>query len=142
MVAGLHVTSKVSGWGVSRLAQLSIALEMEAVPVPPVTVATWDPTVVQPDDVTVIDVVPGLFALLVSGGANDTVPVRVVQVTLPVATTTLGALEVGVVLELQAAVTAITTPSGNRIAMEDLSGMNPPPVTDPWRTLAVVRRRR
>ena len=62
MVAGLHVTSKVSGWGVSRLAQLSIALEMEAVPVPPVTVATWDPTAVQPDDVTVIDVVPGLFA--------------------------------------------------------------------------------
>jgi hypothetical protein len=94
-------------------------------------VATSDPAAVQPDDVTVIDVVPGLVPLSVSGGENDTVPVRVVQVTLPVATTTLGALAVGVVLELHPAVIATTTPSGNRTAIEDLPGMTPPPLTDP-----------
>lgn len=131
MVAGLQVMSKVSGWGVSRLEQLSLALETEAVPVPPVTAATSDPVAVQPDDVTVIDVVPGLVPLSVSGGENDTVPVRVVQVTLPVATTTLGAPEVGVVLELHPAANATTTPSGNRIALEDLPGMTPPSFTLP-----------
>jgi len=86
MELGSHATATATGFEVSRLVQPLVALLMVAVAVALVTWETLDPVVAQPLAVSEIWIVSGLVPASVSGGVKVNMPVRLVQVTLPVAT--------------------------------------------------------
>jgi len=121
-VAGVQAMSMVSGLELSRPAHEFEVLVSVAVPTPLMTRETFDPAVTHPAAFTVIDVVSAAPPLVVSDGENVREPVMVLQVTPPLATTTVATGVLG--LELQAPASTAIRPRARRSEDRSLHDMD------------------